>query len=345
MKEIVVGITGINSSDNPGPGVGVARSLKEAKDLNVRVVGLAYDAMETGIYLDWIIDRAFIIPYPSSGPDALLNRLRHIKSVAGLDFVIPCLDVELPLYSRIEQALKQEGIGTFLPTSEQFRLRGKDQLLEVAPAIGLELPKTRVVNSYEDMMAALDDLTLPVVVKGAHYNALRAYSSQEAFGCFHSVLAQWGYPIIVQETVTGEELNLIALGDGAGGCLGQVGMKKMWTTSLGKIWTGVTVQNRTMLEAARRFIETYSWRGGFELECIADGEKTYLIEINPRFPAWVYFATAVGVNLPAAMLRAALDLPRMLPESFEAGRLYVRYTEELITDMTSFQKMVTRGES
>ncbi|CAK0769865.1 Carboxylate--amine ligase [uncultured Gammaproteobacteria bacterium] len=345
MAEIVVGITGINSSDNPGPGVGVARSLKEAKDLNIRVVGLAYDAMETGIYLDWLIDRAFIIPYPSSGPEALLDRLRYIKAAAGLDFVIPCLDVELPLYTRIEQTLAREGIGVFLPTQEQFRLRGKDRLAEVAAAIGLDLPKTKVVSSFEEMTEALEALTLPVVVKGAHYNALRAYTTQEAIGCFHSMLAQWGYPIIIQETVTGEELNLIALGDGKGGCLGQVGMKKMWTTSLGKIWTGVTIRNEAMIEAARRFIETYRWRGGFELECIAEGGKTHLIEINPRFPSWVYFATAVGVNLPAALVRTALGLPPVAQGKFEAGRLYVRYTEERITDMDTFQKMVTRGES
>ncbi|MEI6557703.1 MAG: ATP-grasp domain-containing protein [Rhodospirillaceae bacterium] len=345
MTEIVVGITGINSSDNPGPGVGVARSLKAAPDLRVRVVGLAYDALETGIYLDGVIDRAFIIPYSSSGPEALLERLRHIKAAAGLDFIIPCLDIELPLYARIEQVLADEGIGTVLPTAEQFRLRGKDRLVEVAQAIGLHLPKTRVVSSFEALTRALEELTLPVVVKGTHYNAVRAYSTQEAIDGFHAMLAQWGYPIIVQETVCGEELNLIAVGDGAGGSLGQVGLKKIGTTSLGKIWTGVTVRNEAMIEAARRFMAVYRWRGAFELECIADGEKTYLIEINPRFPAWVYFATLVGVNLPAAMLRAALGLPPVVAGPYQAGRLYLRSIGEQVTDMVTFQKMVTRGET
>ena len=345
MSEIVVGVTGVNSSDNPGPGVGVARSLKEAPDIGVRIVGLAYDAMETGIYLDWVIDQSFLIPYASAGPRALLERLRYIKSVAGLDIVIPCLDIELPLFSRIERALAQEGIATFLPTQDQFRVRGKDRLIEVAPAIDLNLPRTRVVTSFSDLDVAINELSLPIVVKGTHYNALRAYSTQEVLDCFHSMLAQSGYPIILQEIVRGEELNMIALGDGAGGCLGQVGMKKISTTSIGKIWTGVTVYNKPMIGAARRFMEIYRWRGAFELECIADGEKIYLIEINPRFPAWVYFATAVGVNLPAALVRTALGLPPVAQESYAPGRLYVRYTEELITDMTKLQKMITRGEN
>ena len=30
MKQLKIGVTGINAVDNPGPGIGVARSLKEA---------------------------------------------------------------------------------------------------------------------------------------------------------------------------------------------------------------------------------------------------------------------------------------------------------------------------
>ena len=60
MDTLFVGISGINAVDNPGPGIGVARSLKEDKDLNVRIVGLAYDAMEPGIYMDWIVDKSFL---------------------------------------------------------------------------------------------------------------------------------------------------------------------------------------------------------------------------------------------------------------------------------------------
>ena len=57
MKDLAIGVSGINAVDNPGPGVGVARSLKEDTSLNARIIGLAYDAMEPGIYMDWVVDR------------------------------------------------------------------------------------------------------------------------------------------------------------------------------------------------------------------------------------------------------------------------------------------------
>ena len=60
MTDICVGVSGMNAADNPGPGVGVARSLKEDSGLSIKIVGLAYDAMEPGIYIDWLIDKSII---------------------------------------------------------------------------------------------------------------------------------------------------------------------------------------------------------------------------------------------------------------------------------------------
>jgi carbamoyl-phosphate synthase large subunit len=75
------------------------------------------------------------------------------------------------------------------------------------------------------------------------------------------------------------------------------------------------------------------------------GENVYLIEINPRFPAWSYFATGVGINLPSRMLRRSLGLPVPASLDYDAGKLLVRYSFDMVTDMDLFQKAVTRGEA
>lgn len=85
--DIKIGVSGVNAVDNPGPGIGVAKSLKEAEDFKAEIIGLAYDAMEHRIYMDWIVDRSFIMPYPSGGHDAFINRLYYIKENNGLDFL------------------------------------------------------------------------------------------------------------------------------------------------------------------------------------------------------------------------------------------------------------------
>lgn len=345
MDKIYVGISGINAVDNPGPGIGVARSLKEDPDLDVQIVGLAYDAMEPGIYMDWVVDKSFIMPYPSGGGQAYVERLLYIKDTYGLDYVIPNLDAELPVYINYADALAEQGVVTFLPDMEQFRLRGKDRLADVAETIGIQLPLTKAVNSLDALTAAVTEIGLPVMVKGCYYKAYRANTVQEAVGYYHKLVAEWGYPIIVQQVVEGDELNVVGLGDGEGTSLGSVGIKKIWITSLGKIWTGVTIRHEKMLAAANAFVEKYRWRGPFELECIVAGDDIYLVEINPRFPAWSYFATGVGVNLPAKLVRRGLGLPVPKANGYEAGKLFVRYSFELVTDMTAFQRTLTRGEN
>lgn len=343
--EIKVGISGINAIDNPGPGIGVAKSIKQDKELNARIVGLAYDAMEPGIYMDWIVDKAFIMPYPSSGHEAYIERLIYIKKIYGLDFVIPVLDAELPIYIKYQKDLESYGIKTFLPSMEQFKLRSKDKLEEVAKNIGINFPKTKVVSTLEDLNKAIEEIGFPVMIKGAFYKAYKANSLQEAVSYYSKIVAEWGYPVIIQQVVYGEEMNVVAGGDGEGNSLGMVGIKKSWITELGKIWTGITIKNEKLLKAAKRFIEVYKWKGAFELECIVNVEKEeiYLIEINPRFPAWSYFSTGVGVNIASNIVRKAFNVPININD-YEAGKLYIRYTDDFVIDMDKFQQIIIKGE-
>ena len=345
MKKMVVGVSGINATENPGPGLGVARSLKEDRELDVKIVGLAYDAMEPGIFIHRYIDKSYIVPYPSGNHEMFIDRLLYIRESYGLDFVIPNLDAELPVYIRYASELRQQGIKTFLPDSRQYRLRGKDRLVEVARTIGIDIPLTETVTSQSELLNAVEKIGLPVMIKGAFYKAYKAHTTQEALSCFSRLVAEWGYPVIVQQAVTGEEMNVVGVGDGEGSSLGMICIKKLMVTSLGKIWTGVTIKHEPMLAAAERFLSEYRWKGPFECECIVDGQTTYLIEINPRFPAWSYFATGIGLNLPSRMLKKACAMSPDPGLDYDTGKLFVRFTDELVTDMRSFQAIVTKGEN
>lgn len=345
MASIKVGVSGINAVDNPGPGIGVARSLKEAEGLDVEIVGLSYDAMDPGLYMDWVVDRSFMMPYPSGEGHAYFERLAYIKETVGLDVVLPNLDAELPIYIKHQKRISEEmGIKTILPTMSQFKLRGKDRLSEIADATDLKLPKTKVVTSLDLLNEAVDEMEFPVWIKGCFYKAKKAVTRAAAIAEYHAMVAEWGYPIIVQESVDGDELNVVGVGDGEGGHLGLFGIKKMSVTAQGKVWTGVSVKHEKMLETAAKLMEHTKWKGPFELECIVDGEDVYLIEVNPRFPAWVYFASACGVNLPASMIKLALDQKVESSTEYDPGKLFVRYSYELVTDMSRFQQAITRGE-
>lgn len=341
---IVAGVTGINCTDNPGPGVAVARSLKEAA-IGIRMVGLGYDVNDPGHYLPQYIDRSYMLPYPTKGWNEIKKSLTMIKEDYGLNCLVPCLDVELPLFIRHQDELEEMGIRAFLPTKEQFNIRSKDKLSEVAEKIGVYYPETIAIQSTSEIENAGARLGWPLVVKGCYYKAYIATNSWEAIRFFNEISAEWGFPVLLQKRVVGEEVNVVGLGDGEGGLMGMLSAKKQTTTHLGKIWTGVTIKHEKLTRTAENFVKAYQWRGPFELECVSNGDDLCLIEINPRFPAWVYFATALGVNLPHRLLLKMHHRNYPVDSFFEPGKMFVRHTSELVCDMSTFINLVTRGTS
>ena len=82
--KITIAVTGLNNTDNPGPGVPVIRSLKESTEFEVRIIGLVYETLEPGIYMEGLCDKIFQIPYPSGGSDELIAKPELLEQHLGV---------------------------------------------------------------------------------------------------------------------------------------------------------------------------------------------------------------------------------------------------------------------
>jgi len=184
-----------------------------------------------------------------------------------------------------------------------------------------------------------------MVVKGKFYDAIVANTLEQAQRAFYKIQAKWGLPIIVQEFINGTEINVAALGDGEGNTISVIPMRKLYITDKGKAWAGITLDDASFIELARKFVKVTKWRGGCELEIMqtADG-KSYIMEVNPRFPAWIYLTAAAGQNQPAAMVKMALGEKVEPFTDYEVGKIFIRYAWDLITDIREFQKISGTGE-
>ncbi len=347
MKSIhsVVAVTGLNATDNPGPGLTVIRSIRQDPDFKGRIVGLAYDTLDPGIYAREYVDDVFLLPYPSQGIEALRERLTYIRERSGVEVIIPTLDSELPAFMALEEHLRAEGIGTYLATQEQYDLRAKDRLAAMGEEAGIQVPRTVVVADPAALYKIHEQLTFPCFVKGLFYGAELARSIDEAVVAFHRVVAKWGGPVIVQEYVHGEELDVVAVGDGCGGLIGAVPMKKTYITDKGKGWAGVAIKDPNLLAITRRFMAHSKWRGPCEVEVIKDSGGAYhLLEINPRFPAWTYLSAGAGMNLPMAVVRLALGETVAPMTTFTAGTMFIRVALDQIARLSDFQQVASTGE-
>ena len=68
------------------------------------------------------------------------------------------------------------------------------------------------------------------------------------------------------------------------------------------------------------------------------------MEINPRFPAWIYLSSAAGQNHPAALVRMAFGEKVKPYKNYRVGKIFIRYSWDLVTDVEKFQKISAFGE-
>jgi carbamoyl-phosphate synthase large subunit len=344
-KKISVALTGLNNTDNPGPGVPVIRGIRESAVFDARIIGLAYENLEPAIYMHDVVDKTYQVPYPSEGTDVLVQRILEIHKEDPFDVLIPNFDAELYAFMRAEETLHQAGIRTFLPTLEQFEDRHKSNLPDFGEKYDVKVPFSRPIFKQEEIEELKEDFEYPLMVKGKFYDAYLAYNADQVKMHYNKISAKWGLPIIIQEFIKGTEVNVVALGDGHGVTVGAVPMRKQYITDKGKAWAGITLDDKKLLELTDHIISSTSWRGGMELEIVKSfSNDLYVIEINPRIPAWVYLAVGAGQNLPEALVKLAMGMDVVPYTKYEVGKMFIRYSNDLITDLKEFEKLSTLGE-
>lgn len=276
----------------------------------------------------------------------VLDRLKYIQAQQPIDVLLPTLDSELPTYLKLEDEIADMGIRTFLPREADLKLRSKAKFYELKTRLGINVPKSVAIGDSSAIRKLDEDFDFPVMVKGQFYDAYIAYSPMEVEGHFQRIRAKWGVPVIIQEFIPGEEYDIVAVGDGQGGLVGAVPMRKLQLTDKGKAWGGITIADPALNRFVQEAMGKLKWRGPCELEVMKSqkDDAFYMLEINPRFPAWVYLAVGAGRNLPWATVQLARgeDVLSMPPP--DPGVLFLRHSFDQICTLADYEALTTKGE-
>ena len=345
---ITLAVSGLNASDSPVAGLGIIKCLRNQNRFNIRIIGLAYDAKEAAIYVQEACDEVYLLPYPSAGIEAFQKRIRAIAQKARVDFFLPALDSELTNFLSMEDEFSQQGIKTFLPTSEMIEMRSKIKLQDLCKKAKLKYPKTIEIGSYDQLYPAARKLGFPCLVKGIFYEAVVAHNDGDLEKGARSIASRWGFPLLLQQWAAGEEFDIAIAGDGKGNILGMTAMKKMQLTEKGKAWGGMTIHSEDLFSCARRLVKQLKWRGPMEAE-IMRNEKTneyHVIEINPRFPAWIFLSHGAQCNLPEILLRHVYEkVPKnQVPILGKPGTMFLRFSQDMIVSMSEYEDIMISGE-
>jgi carbamoyl-phosphate synthase large subunit len=340
-----IAVSGLHRGENPQPGAGIIRSLRR-RFPDAFVVGLSYDVMESGIYAEDGPDEVHLMPYPAAGGAALLDRIDAIRKRTPFDLFIPTLDAEIEVFASLRRELAQRGIAVCLPSIDVLKRRAKQYLPALAALCGVRVPETCLASDVATACQAGSELGYPLVVKGPYYDAKIVHHAAQLSTAAGHLLSEWGHPVILQRLISGSEFNVLGLGDGDGGWLGHCCIRKTQLSDKGKGLSGITVADARLSSLCARLVRELKWPGPFEIELIRE-ETTgdyVLIEINPRFPAWIDFPSMLGANFAAALI----DLlqhgcpPGPVPDC-PPGSFYIRHQIEVVGDLNRYAELL-KGE-
>lgn len=305
-RVLYVYVSGVHSGPNPSPGLGVARAIKEAFP-QAKVIGVDYSIRSSGLHWPEFDDILLNTLWNEVDFETYQKQIRNILD-SGC-FWISCLDLETMWLAET----LGEHPNLLIPPARALRLVTKPRLYEllggrspfkVPPYISLQTSDYRV---YEFCC----NYGWNVWVKGPYYEAHRVRNWIELKNAKRLLSKTWNTDkLFLQANITGYE-ETVAFSAYRGELLDAVHLSKRDLTQEGKTWAGYVEEvPEEILRWLRSFVRELEWTGGGELEFIRDfSGSLWLIEINPRFPAWIYGAAIAGHNLPAILLEKASGVP------------------------------------
>jgi hypothetical protein len=294
-------ISGVHGGINPSPGIGVARSRRAAYP-HARLAAVDYSPQSSGLF--WTDFDECVIRPPWHAID-LKAHVAYVESrlsrgaiwISGLDLEIQLLASRIRTRSRLP-----------LPPPSAIKMAGKPPF-DLAAPLRLSIPPALPVgSSSEEELSRFCRLHgWPLWVKGIHYDAVPVWSWYEVKPVLSQLAYVWGgtHRVFLQAHVAGQDVT-VAFAAWKGELLGAAFLEKLDRTQQGKVWSGRVQPVPHELESRlRALVRATRWSGGGEIECVRDPHsQLWLLECNPRFPAWIYGATQAGYNLPALLIEA-----------------------------------------
>lgn len=341
-----VAFTGLDSTENPYPGLSVLRSIKESGEFDGKIIALSYDSLCTGLYKHDLVDEVYLVPYPSDPEELLFARISEINEKTKIDVIIPCLDSEITTYARLSNRLKGIGINVFVPKEDGVKARSKLFLKEFCEKNKIDYPKSFLISDPNQIEAYANILHYPLFLKGSIIDSVKAHNPSEAHVFFNRLANEWGLPLILQESLDGEEYDVAVIAGKDSGVVARVAMKKIGITNRGKAFAGVTVEAEEFDGLAQKVVKALNWKGPLELELMKNSNlnKIYIIEINARFPTWIYTTASTGLNLPLLNLKLAMGEKIGTVPSYKKGVMFARIVEDSFCNSNYLAQINLKGE-
>lgn len=297
-------ISGVHSGPNPSSGVGIARSLREAYP-NSELIAVDYSNSSSGIHFD-VFNDVWINPSWDH-----IELQKHAQTIEQLldrgDYWLSSLDLETVWLANSLKSHKN----LLVPPSLAIAQTSKP-IIPASDSLPFNVPPfISATESDWDIASFCRKHGWNVWLKGPNYEAFKVESWQKFQVIRDELSTRWGTnELFLQAHISGHEesVTLVAY---QGNLLDCVLMSKKVLTDIGKTWSAsIQPTNEPLTSAVKEIVSGLGWTGGAEIEVVRDTQgRCWIIDWNPRFPAWIYGATIAGSNMPATLLEVASAIP------------------------------------
>ena len=273
-----------------------------------------------------------IYPSPARGVAEFREGLRRILDVHRPEVLLPMTERTILALQPARRELESRTRLAPLPSAESLRVAfDKQSTLSLAVSLGIAVPKTVVLTHPDDIAAARDHLTYPMVIKPRRSETLLPDGRMAAGGppeyCFGpddleatylSVHRRAPLPLI-QEFVPGEGYGISLLYDRGRpkALFAHRRLRMIRPTGSGSSLRESIAPPPDMADAARALLGALDWHGVAMVEFKRDARdgRPVLMEINGRFWNSLPLAIASGVDFP--FLLHTLAVRGACPECFD----------------------------
>lgn len=322
MNSKSIYISGMHSGQSPFPGNGIARCLRKAFP-EINLIGVDHWQGSSGLHDDYLND---VLLFPQWHQIDHERHTNHIRSLLDEGHLwISSLDMEVHWL--------QENVGEhpnlFAPGKKAIKLTEKPEVQAFSNMEFYIADHMSALAPDDELHAFMRHHSWRCWLKSPYHDASAISSWSSFLRSRDAMTRNWKTPrLFLQRHITGSEES-IAFCAHQGRLLGAVHMEKRQITAQGKTWGGrVNELDPETTEQLRQVVQKTQWSGGGELEYTKDPDgKKWIIECNPRFPAWIYGAALAGYNLPARMVSAVLN--KDFCEHKSAYPFFVRVVHEV----------------
>ena len=211
MKPIRIAVSGMHRGENPQPGASIAAAIRQAWP-DAFIVGLVYNAFESGVYVAGGPDVCHAMPYPTAGLGPYLTRLAEVRAATPFDWFIPTLDAEIVMLAGASEELAELGIGVRLPDPAVLARCGKAQLSALAEHCEVATPATAIARDVGEALEHAEAAGYPVFLKGPFYDAVLVHNPAGLAAAGAAILADWGAAAVGAGAVAGHRVQRDGLG-------------------------------------------------------------------------------------------------------------------------------------